>query len=123
MNLSGTGCLMHSCHVPDHRWSFHSERVQVADCDNSPMSLLTELQAVAPQQLIPPYRYSGEPMALHLDPPLGPLSIAPQVCPTKYIFISYIWFKILKYSLGRVIVICISTAVMFFSFSEETLYD
>lgn len=63
----------------DHRWSFHSERVQVADCDNSPMSLLTELQAVAPQQLIPSYRYSGEPMALHLDPPLGPLSIAPQI--------------------------------------------
>lgn len=90
---------MHSYHVPDHRWSFHSERVQVADCDNSPMSLLTELQAVAPQQLMPPYRYSGEPLALHLDPPLGPLSMAPQVRSSKftyiyvYVFISYMWFK------------------------------
>lgn len=74
---------MHSYDVPDHRWSFHSERVQVADCDNSPMSLLTELQAVAPQQLISPYRYSGEPLALHLDPPLGPLTMAPQVFPIK----------------------------------------
>lgn len=68
-----------SCHIPDHRWSFHSERTQPADFDISSVSLLTELQSVSPQQLMPPYRYSSESLALHLDPPLGPLSASPQV--------------------------------------------
>lgn len=66
-------------HWADHRWTFHPERLQPADYDNSPMSHLTELQSVSPQQLMPPYRYSSDSLALHLDPPLAPLPVAPQV--------------------------------------------
>ncbi|TKS73562.1 Transcription factor PU.1 [Collichthys lucidus] len=62
----------------DHRWSFHSERVQPADFNNSPVNHLTELQSVSSQQLIPPYRLS-EPLPLHLDPQLGPLSVSQQI--------------------------------------------
>ncbi|XP_023128584.1 transcription factor PU.1-like isoform X2 [Amphiprion ocellaris] len=62
----------------DHRWTFHSERVQPSDFENSPVNHLTELQAVSPQQLIQPYRYSSESLPLHLDPPLVPLSVSPQ---------------------------------------------
>lgn len=65
----------------DHRWTFHSERVQPSDFENSPVNHLTELQAVSPQQLIQPYRYSSESLPLHLDPPLAPLSVSPQVSP------------------------------------------
>ncbi|XP_035520901.1 transcription factor PU.1a isoform X2 [Morone saxatilis] len=65
----------------DHRWVFHSERVQPTDFDNSPVNHLTELQSVSPQQLIQPYRYSSESLPLHLDPPLGPLSVSPQYQP------------------------------------------
>lgn len=65
--------------LSDHRWTFHSERLQPADFDGSPVNHLTELQSVSPQQLTQPYRYSSEPLALHLDPPLGPLSVSPQV--------------------------------------------
>lgn len=63
----------------DHRWTFHSDRLQPADFDSSPVNHLTELQSVSPQQLTQPYRYSSEPLALHLDPPLGPLSVSPQI--------------------------------------------
>ncbi|XP_045893243.1 transcription factor PU.1a [Micropterus dolomieu] len=63
----------------DHRWTFHSERVQPTDFENSPLNPLTELQPVSPQQLIQPYRYSSESLPLHLDPPLGPLSVSPQI--------------------------------------------
>uniref|UniRef100_A0A3P8U8C0 ETS domain-containing protein n=1 Tax=Amphiprion percula TaxID=161767 RepID=A0A3P8U8C0_AMPPE len=48
---------------PDHRWTFHSERVQPSDFENSPVNHLTELQAVSPQQLIQPYRYSSDPFS------------------------------------------------------------
>lgn len=67
------------CRLSDHRWTFHSERVQSANFENSPVNHLTELQSVSPQQLIQPYRYSSEPLPLHLDPPLAPLSVSPQV--------------------------------------------
>lgn len=67
------------CHVSDHRWTFHSERMQPSDFENSPVNHLTELQSVSPQQLIQPYRYSAESLPLHLDPPLAPLSVSPQV--------------------------------------------
>lgn len=63
----------------DHRWTFHSERTQPADFESSPVNHLTELQSVSPQQLIQPYRYSSEPLALHLEPPLGALSVSPQI--------------------------------------------
>ncbi|XP_029952663.1 transcription factor PU.1a [Salarias fasciatus] len=63
----------------DQRWTFHTEQVQPSDFENSPMNRLTDLQPVSPQQLIPPYRYSTEPLALHLDPPLVPLSVSPQI--------------------------------------------
>ncbi|XP_036963405.1 transcription factor PU.1a [Acanthopagrus latus] len=63
----------------DQRWTYHPDRVQQTDFDNSPVNHLTELQSVSPQQLIPPYRYSSEPLPLHLDPPLGPLSVSPQI--------------------------------------------
>ncbi|KAM3609759.1 uncharacterized protein V6R79_019888 [Siganus canaliculatus] len=63
----------------DERWNFHSERVQPPDFDHSPVNHLTELQAVSPQQLMPPYRYSTEALSLQLDPPLGPLSMSPQI--------------------------------------------
>lgn len=63
----------------DHRWAFHSERVQPPDFENSPVNHLTELQAVSPQQLIQPFRYSSETLPLHLDPPLAPLSVSPQI--------------------------------------------
>ncbi|GAA6221474.1 transcription factor PU.1-like [Lates japonicus] len=63
----------------DHRWTFHSERVQPSDFENSPVNHLTELQSVSPQQLIQPYRYSSESLPLHLEPPLAPLSVSPQI--------------------------------------------
>ncbi|XP_042267553.1 transcription factor PU.1a isoform X2 [Thunnus albacares] len=66
----------------DHRWAFHSERVQPADFENSPVNHLTELQSVSPQQLIQPYRFSSESLPLHLDPPLAPLSVSPQYPPS-----------------------------------------
>ena len=72
------GCL-NLRRFSDHRWAFHSERVQPADFENSPVNHLTELQSVSPQQLIQPYRFSSESLPLHLDPPLAPLSVSPQV--------------------------------------------
>ncbi|XP_034442938.1 transcription factor PU.1a [Hippoglossus hippoglossus] len=60
----------------DHRWTFHSERVQLLDLESSPVNQLTELQSVTPQQHIPPYRYSSECLPLHLEPPL---SVSPQI--------------------------------------------
>lgn len=63
----------------DHRWTFHSERIQATDFENSPVNHLTELQSVSPQTLMQPYRYSSEPLALHLDPTLGALSVSPQI--------------------------------------------
>lgn len=72
-------CLILPVTFEDHRWTFHSERVQPADFNNSPVNHLTELQSVSSQQLIPPYRFSSEPLPLHLDPQLGPLSVSPQV--------------------------------------------
>uniref|UniRef100_A0A3B4A7U4 ETS domain-containing protein n=2 Tax=Periophthalmus magnuspinnatus TaxID=409849 RepID=A0A3B4A7U4_9GOBI len=63
----------------EHRWSLHSERVQPADFDNSPVNHLTELQSVSPQQLTQPFRYSTEALPLHLDSPLIPLSMSPQI--------------------------------------------
>ncbi|XP_020514886.1 transcription factor PU.1a isoform X1 [Labrus bergylta] len=63
----------------DHRWTFQSERVQPTDFDNSPVNHLTELQSVSSQQLIQPYRYNSEPLAFHLDPTLGALSVSPQI--------------------------------------------
>lgn len=74
-----TEYLIPSVNYSDHRWTFHSERVQPTDFENSPLNPLTELQPVSPQQLIQPYRYSSESLPLHLDPPLGPLSVSPQV--------------------------------------------
>ncbi|XP_029010072.1 transcription factor PU.1a isoform X2 [Betta splendens] len=65
----------------DHRWTFQSERIQAADFENSPVNHFTELQSVSPQQLMPPYRYSSEPLPLPLDPPLAPLSVSPQYPP------------------------------------------
>ncbi|XP_028285859.1 transcription factor PU.1-like [Parambassis ranga] len=62
----------------DHRWAFHPERAPPPDFDNSPVNHLTELQAVSPQQLLP-YRYSSESLHLHLDPPLAPLPLSPQI--------------------------------------------
>lgn len=63
----------------DPRWAFHTERVQPPDFENSSVNQLTELQAVSPQQLIPPYRYSSESLPLQLDPSLAPLSVSPQI--------------------------------------------
>ncbi|KAL7403335.1 hypothetical protein ABVT39_027862 [Epinephelus coioides] len=63
----------------DHRWTFHSERVQPTDFENSPVNHLVELQPVSPQQLVQPYRFSSESLPLHLDPSLGPLSVSPQI--------------------------------------------
>uniref|UniRef100_UPI003AAA4A5A transcription factor PU.1a n=1 Tax=Centroberyx gerrardi TaxID=166262 RepID=UPI003AAA4A5A len=63
----------------DHRWNYHSERVQQTDFDNSPGNHFAELQCVSPQQLLQPYRYSSEALPLHLDPALGPLSVSPQI--------------------------------------------
>lgn len=64
----------------DHRWtSYHSDRAPTSDFENSPVNHLTELQSVSPQQLIQPYRYNSESLPLHLDPPLGPLSVSPQI--------------------------------------------
>lgn len=71
-------CLILPVIFKDHRWTFHSERVQPADFNNSSVNHLTELQSVSSQQLIPPYRLS-EPLPLHLDPQLGPLSVSQQV--------------------------------------------
>nr|XP_033490210.1 transcription factor PU.1a isoform X2 [Epinephelus lanceolatus] len=73
-----TGCLTF-CHISDHRWTFHSERVQPTDFENSPVNHLVELQPVSPQQLVQPYRFSSESLPLHLDPSLGPLSVSPQI--------------------------------------------
>uniref|UniRef100_A0A3Q3WPH8 ETS domain-containing protein n=1 Tax=Mola mola TaxID=94237 RepID=A0A3Q3WPH8_MOLML len=66
-------------HFPDHRWTFNPERVQPTDYNNSPSNHLTELQSVSPQQLAAPYRCSSEPLALHLDPPIAPLCVSPQI--------------------------------------------
>ncbi|XP_011474331.1 transcription factor PU.1 isoform X1 [Oryzias latipes] len=63
----------------DHRWSFSSERIPPSDFENSPVNHLTELQAVPPQQLIQPFRYGSEPLHLHLDPPIAPLSLSTQI--------------------------------------------
>ncbi|XP_026166868.1 transcription factor PU.1a [Mastacembelus armatus] len=63
----------------DQRWTLHSERIQLPDFENSPVNHLTELQSVSPQQLIQPYRYSSESLPLHLDPPLAPLHVSPQI--------------------------------------------
>ncbi|XP_069384278.1 transcription factor PU.1a isoform X2 [Paralichthys olivaceus] len=63
----------------DHRWTFHSERVQLLDLESSPVNQLTELQSVTPQQHIQPYRFSNECLPLHLEPPLTPLSVSPQI--------------------------------------------
>ncbi|XP_074488801.1 transcription factor PU.1a isoform X1 [Sebastes fasciatus] len=63
----------------DHRWAYHSERVQPTDFENSPVNHLIELQPVSPQQLVQPYRFSSESLPLHLDPPLVPLSVSPQI--------------------------------------------
>ncbi|XP_042352316.1 transcription factor PU.1a isoform X2 [Plectropomus leopardus] len=65
-------------HIIYHRWTFHSERVQTTDFENSPVNRLIELQPVSPQQLVQPYRFSSESLPLHLDPPLG-LSVSPQI--------------------------------------------
>uniref|UniRef100_A0A667ZU75 Spi-1 proto-onco n=1 Tax=Myripristis murdjan TaxID=586833 RepID=A0A667ZU75_9TELE len=62
----------------DHRWSYHSDRVQT-DFENSPANHFTELQCVSPPQLLQPFRYSSEPLSLHPDPVLGPLSVSPQI--------------------------------------------
>uniref|UniRef100_A0A1A8L9M1 Spleen focus forming virus (SFFV) proviral integration oncogene spi1a n=3 Tax=Nothobranchius TaxID=28779 RepID=A0A1A8L9M1_9TELE len=72
--LSGVGEI-----YEDHRWNFHSDRVQPPDFENSPVNHLTELQAVSPQQLIQSFRYSSEPVHLHLEPPLAPLSLPSQI--------------------------------------------
>lgn len=72
--LSGVGEI-----YEDHRWTFHTEQIQPSDFENSAMNRLTDLQPVPPQQLIPPYRYSTESLPLHLDPPLIPLSVSPQI--------------------------------------------
>lgn len=77
-------CSRHKCahafhHCPDHRWSFHSERILPPDYDHSPVSHFTELQSVS-QQLIPPHRHGSESLALHLDPTLTHLPLSPQVC-------------------------------------------
>ncbi|CAG5957883.1 transcription factor PU.1a isoform 1-T1 [Menidia menidia] len=63
----------------DHKWALHSDRVQPSDFENSPVNHLTELQAVSSQQLIQPFRYSSDPLHLHLDPPLAPLSLSSQI--------------------------------------------
>ncbi|XP_015249245.1 PREDICTED: transcription factor PU.1-like isoform X3 [Cyprinodon variegatus] len=63
----------------DHRWSFHSDRVQPADFEGSPANHLTELQAVSPQQLIQPFPLSSESLHLHLEPPLAPLTLSSQI--------------------------------------------
>ncbi|KAF7663253.1 hypothetical protein LDENG_00215560 [Lucifuga dentata] len=63
----------------DHRLTYHSERIQPADFENSPVNHLTELQSVSPQQLLQPYRYNSESVPLHLDPALTPLSVSPQI--------------------------------------------
>ncbi|KAF7224244.1 transcription factor PU.1a isoform X2 [Nothobranchius furzeri] len=75
--LSGVGEI-----YEDHRWNFHSDRVQPPDFENSPVNHLTELQAVSPQQLIQSFRYSSEPVHLHLEPPLAPLSLPSQYPPS-----------------------------------------
>ncbi|XP_023201042.1 transcription factor PU.1 isoform X2 [Xiphophorus maculatus] len=62
----------------DHRWPFHSDRVQPADFEGSPVNHLTELQAVSPQQLIQPFPLSNESLHLHLETPLAPLTLSSQ---------------------------------------------
>ncbi|MEQ2252927.1 hypothetical protein ILYODFUR_026849, partial [Ilyodon furcidens] len=64
-----------------HRWPFHSDRVQPADFEGSPVNHLTELQAVSPQQLIQPFPLSSESLHLHLEPPLAPLTLSSQYPP------------------------------------------
>ncbi|XP_017261228.1 transcription factor PU.1a isoform X2 [Kryptolebias marmoratus] len=71
--LSGVGEI-----YEDHRWAFHSDRVQPPDFENSPVNHLTELQAVSPQHLIQPFRCSSDSLHLHLEPPLAPFSLASQ---------------------------------------------
>ncbi|XP_056906831.1 transcription factor PU.1a isoform X1 [Takifugu flavidus] len=63
----------------DHRWPFHPDRILPADFDHSPVSHFTELQSVSHQQLIPPHRHGGEPLALHLDPHPTHLPVSPQI--------------------------------------------
>ncbi|XP_011605956.1 transcription factor PU.1a isoform X2 [Takifugu rubripes] len=65
----------------DHRWAFHPDRILPADFDHSPVSHFTELQSVSHQQLIPPHRHGGEPLALHLDPHPAHLPVSPQYQP------------------------------------------
>ncbi|XP_037538903.1 transcription factor PU.1a [Nematolebias whitei] len=72
--LSGVGEL-----YEDHRWAFHSDRVQPPDFESSPVNHLTELQAVSSQQLIQPFRYSNDSLHLHLEAPLAPLSLTSQI--------------------------------------------
>lgn len=67
------------CGCPDHRWSFHSERILPPDYDHSPLSHFTELQSVSHQPLIAPHRHGSESLALHLDPTLTHLPVSPQV--------------------------------------------
>lgn len=69
--------------MSDHRWTFHPERLHPLEHDSSSANHLTELQSLTPQQLIPPYRFSSECLPLHLDPPLTPLSVSPQVSSSK----------------------------------------
>ncbi|XP_061773244.1 transcription factor PU.1a isoform X1 [Nerophis ophidion] len=59
----------------DYRWSYHTEHIQPADFDHFPVSQFTELQSVAPPQLLLPYRYSAE-SHLHLE---QPLPVSPQI--------------------------------------------
>lgn len=74
--LSGVGEI-----YEDHRWPFHSDRVQPPDFEGSPVNHLTELQAVSPQQLIQPFPLSSESLHLHLEPPLAPLTLSSQYPP------------------------------------------
>lgn len=71
----------HACrHCPEHRWSFHSERLLAPDYDHSPVSHFTELQSVSHQQLVPAHRHGSQSLAPHLDPALTHLPMSPQVC-------------------------------------------
>ncbi|XP_061577685.1 transcription factor PU.1a isoform X2 [Cololabis saira] len=74
--LSGVGDI-----YEDHRWVLHSDRIQGSDFESPPVNQLTELQAVSPQQMLQPFRYSSEALHLHLDPPLAPLSLPSQYLP------------------------------------------
>ncbi|KAM6937992.1 transcription factor PU.1a [Xenentodon cancila] len=75
--LSGVGEI-----YEDHRWVLHSDRMQGSDFESPSVNQLTELQAVSPQQMIQPFRYSSEALHLHLDPPLAPISLPSQYLPS-----------------------------------------